>query len=295
MALLDLDPIAYLSTPRTSARDYIALGRLLLRHKPKQGTVQVELAARRLEHEIDQFTNALAAHHRELDGPIEEAELDYATDGLWYSLCERLDGWIVFERKAFAHLAAMQEREGGFDYAACIAKARRARYLRRHLLGSIGTDFTHKPYVEQVEYMSAIWELIEHEQLTDELADLIGADFVAALEDCHHKYVAMVKELGPTTQQPDVNPNDIRERLWRVIVHYNATVVAMHDTRDPQSVAMIRAALRPVDMLREQIARQGGGIAVEGEDEFDIDALVAEQQAVNALLGFGSEPRTDES
>jgi hypothetical protein len=286
MADVDFDPTLYLSTPRMSARDYLALGRLLLRYKPESLSPAGERAAERLAAEIATFTTELAARYKAKG--LDEAELDFATDGLWYALRERLENWAVFERKAFVQLAE-QQSEGEFDYRSRVVKAKRARALRRHLLAGIGINFTRKPYAEQVEFMVMIWQMIDHEGLADELAALIGSDFFWALRDCQRRYVEMVEAQVAAGHTSKYNLSDDRLRLRQALVQYQAAIIAMFDDRDADSVERVRRALSPIEMLREYNLRRAGGMALEGEERLDIDPLLAEQAAVNHALGIGDD------
>ena len=61
---------------------------------------------------------------------------------------------------------------------------------------------------------------------------------------------------------------------------------------DPENVAMIRQALRPVDALREQLERERTRARGAGEVQIDepvgeqlLEELAAEQQALDAQLG----------
>lgn len=288
MQLIEFDPRPYLAMPRTTARNVLVLGRLLRAYTPTALTPEAARAAAYLDDMVTEFSAALVERYRAASASEtrqEDSEIDSATDGLWYVARDRFDHWAVFERRGVA-LAAKRQTDDGFDFAARMAKAARARELRRRLLGKLGVDFTRRPYQVQAEHMMTLWTMIEHEQLGPEISDLIGADFYGGLEAMQVEYEKMIERRTAHEQNPSVNFNDVRVRLQRTIVKYNAALVAMADEADEASVDSVRAALSPMVMLRKQLANAAGGIAEEGDADIDIDTLVAEQKKVERELSL---------
>ncbi|PRQ04012.1 hypothetical protein ENSA5_11950 [Enhygromyxa salina] len=225
-------------------------------------------------------------------------ELDFATDGLWKVFAERLEQWRVFERRAFRRLAEAQaetriaaEASGvvvdkrEFDYITRVERAERAGYLRNYLFGGLGTEFTRMPYLVQAEFIATIWTVIDKEGLEDEYAGLVGPELLDALRDIHRRYLVMLKARHDRGASSGFNLNARRARLQRRLMLYIAAAVVMADEDDEASVARTRAALAPVDMLRELDAQQAGSIAHEGDEEVETDRFLAELDAIDGLLG----------
>ena len=292
----DVDLSAYLSLPRCSARELLAVGRLLLRAIPSEPDVALARAARALERELDDFMSGLEQRRKaggRDDASVEE-DLDFATDGLWKIFAERLDQWRVFERQAFRRLATKQT-DKSFDYAAVVDRGGRATYLRDYLFGGLGTDFTRMPYHIQVELIATVWTLIDNERLESDYAELVGAEMIEALRDCHRHYLEMVKARLERGDESDFNLNARRARLQRRLTLYIAAVVVMADEDDEDSVGQAQKSLAPIDMLRELHSREAGTIAHEGDEEIEVDRLIAELDALDRALGLGDDSDLSES
>lgn len=294
-----IDRARYFFVPRTSGRRLLALARLLGKHKPKELSFEGEERAKLLQHGVVTLAQAYVERHRESSSLLaaDETALDQFADYLWGIVDDRLAHWEAFGLPAASRLA--QQKPGNFDYAARIDKAREAFALRRQLLAE-GLDFTRRPYAEQAEYMVTLWKVIEQDKLDARLNHLIGADFFEALRDVHDHYVAMVERRSSRAQGSAVNLRELALALQKDIQNYVIALLAMIRDDDPDNVAMIRAALRPIDALREQLERERARTRGEppppaaNDTGADVEELLAEEQEVATAIGEPETPQGGE-
>lgn len=294
-----IDRSRYFFIPGAKGRRLLALGRLLLKHQPQPPSADLAEFAKLLSEEIVRVTKAYVDRHREDNTAIvaEEIELDQTIDHLWGITDARLGHWEVFERPAVGRLADKQTPEGP-DYEGLIDKARSARSIRKKLLPN-GVDFTKLPIPEQSEYMNTLWQVIEQDDLAEPLGDLIGSDFYDALHDGQTHYEEMAEQRAARTKGTQINLLVHARNLHHAIQNYSIAVLAMLRDNDPANVKMIRASLRPIDALRDQIERErsrGRGEPEPAETQPELAELIAEEQAVDKQIGIvdnGNEPVAD--
>jgi hypothetical protein len=287
----------YFFIPGAKGRRLLALGRLLLKHKPNPASNDVEVFAKLLSEENVKVTKAYVDRHREDNTAIaaEEVELDQTADHLWGITDARLGHWEVFERPAVARLADKQTPEGP-DYEGLIEKARAARTVRKKLLPN-GIDFTKLPIPEQSEYMNTLWEIIAQDGLADQLGEYIGGDFYDGLKDVQVHYEEMADQRAARTKGTQVNLLTHARNLHRAIQNYSISLLAMVRDQDPANVEMMLVALRPIDALREQMERErarGRGEPEPKEPQPELEELLAEEKAVNEQIGI-VEPGTEQT
>lgn len=292
-----IDRSRYFFVPTTKGRRLLALGRLLLKYLPESPSPDVEAAGKALQQEIVQVTQAYVDRHREDNTAIaaEEAELDQAADHLWNITDARLGHWEVFERPAIARLAAKQT-PGGVDYEALIDKARQARSIRKQLVPN-GLEFTKLAYPEQSEYMHTLWQIIEQDQLGDPLSSCIGPEFYESLREAQTHYGDMVDQRAARAKGSSINLRAHALALHRCVQNYTIALLAMIRDEDPDNVAMLRKALRPIDAVREQAERARARSRGEPEPEQlepELEELLAEQQAINQQIGISGSEADDE-
>ena len=285
-----IDPARYVVVPRATVRRQLALGRVLVRHKPTPASEDVEHAVKVLANVIAKLTQAFADRHVENNTALagEDAALDLFVDDLWYVMDERLEHWKAFERPAAARLADPQDPEG-FDYSAAIEKARRAGQLKQRLLGA-GLDGLRLPHAEQAEFTRTLWTVIDQDGLAAQLTEFVGADFVEAARDAQGHYDEMVDAQSARAKGSLVNLRELAAKLQQSIQKYMFALVAMNREDNPEIVARVRKALRPVDALRERLERErardrGDELVVPAETQADIDELIDEEKAVVADIG----------
>lgn len=262
----------------------LALGRLLLKHKPTPPSGDVEENAKLLTVEIDRVTQDYVARHREDNSAIaaEEAELDQFADHMWGIADARLGHWEVFERPAVARLAAKQT-PGGPDYEGMIETARVARSIREKLLPE-GLEFTRLAYPEQSEYMHTLWQIIEQDQLGEQLSVCVGAEFYDGLKDVQAHYGDMVDQQAARSSGSAINLRVNALELHRHIQNYTIALLAMIRDNDPANVEMMRKALRPIDAVREQLERIRARSRAAGSKE--LEELIEEEKAVDEEIGI---------
>jgi hypothetical protein len=293
-----IDRSRYFVVPRTSARRHLTLGRLLDKRKPKQASVDLEAAAKVMNQAVFDLTSAYVERHLEHSqaSPAEEVEFDLYTDQLWAVIDSRLDHWEVFQRPAGVRLAAHQS-PGGFDYVACVDEAKQAERVRELLFGLRGVDFTRLKYVEQAEYMTTLWQVIEQEELGEALVEFVGAKFYGALRDGQPRYLEMIEQRSARERGSNVNLRELALELQQAIQNYLIALLAGIRDDDSENVAIHRHALQPVDALRAQLERERGRVARGGDEDEDGGELeeaaladfLAEEQALEQELGLGVE------
>ncbi|PRP97294.1 hypothetical protein [Enhygromyxa salina] len=269
---------------------------MLRKRKPEAGSLDLEQAAAILSVAIDTITQAYVDRHLETtaSSPAEEAELDRVVDLLWVAFYERIGHWEVFERDGIKRLAGIQ-KPNEFDYEAAAEQAKLVSIIRARLFGATGVEFTRLAYLEQNEHMLTLWKVIEQENAGEALSGWVGAEFYEALQDSQAHYEAMTERRAARERGSSVNLRELGLDLQRSIQNYLIALLAMIRDDDPKKVAMIRAALRPIDSVGEQLERERGkspsGEPQQPTDEseqVDVSELIAEEEAVNAEIGLES-------
>ena len=124
------------------------------------------------------------------------------------------------------------------------------------------------------------------EELEGPLLALCGEDFYGALRDSHAAYMAMIERRGIREASSRVNLRSLQLELKRRLENYLIAALAMIRDEDPANVAMMRAALRPVDVLRAQLERErgraAGGAASAGIEEAELAELQETEPAEQA-------------
>jgi hypothetical protein len=296
-----IDRVRYVTAPRSTGRQMLSLGRLLRKYTPESASPDVIACAAALDAAIETGTQGYADRIRQ-DGPNQakdDAEDDGSVDALLGIARDRIGHWQVFARPTYARLASAAPPDG-VDYAELIDKAEQAARVHQLLFAS-DFDATRAPYPEQAEYMIALERIIDQAELGPVLDVLVGGPFVPELRRANVRYQAMVARRA-AAERPDINLYEILTQLRVAVQNYLIALLAMIRDDDPDNVAAIRRALRPVDALREQLAgtRRGrssdaaepsepsGQVEPFEQAEVDqaVEELAAEQQAVDAELGF---------
>jgi hypothetical protein len=287
-----IERVRYITAPRSTGRQMLSLGRLLRKYTPDPASDDVVACAAALDAAIETGTQAYADRIRQ-DGPNvarQDSEDDSSVDALLGIARARVGHWGVFGRPTYARLANAGPVDG-VDYSVLIDKAEQAERVHALLFAS-DFDATRAPYPEQAEYLIALERIIDQAELGPILDELIGGPFMPELRRASARYQDMVTRRAAAAR-PDVNLHDILVELRVSIQNYLIALLAMIRDDDPTNVATIRRALRPVDALREQLAannRSRSSSASEPEqaeaDQAAVEEFVAEQQAVDAELGF---------
>jgi hypothetical protein len=279
----------YFSIPHTRARRKLAVARMLDKRKPEDPSADVERYAVALGVEIGAMTAAYVTRHVEASSvaPREDGELDTFVDALWGVCRDRFDHWRVFAMPAPARFVG--DADAKHDYAASAAQAGQIRRARELLLGTGGVEFTRLKYVEQAEHMRTMWTVIEDEGLDEVIAAAIGPEFLSAMRDGQRRYLAMIERRLAAERGSEVDLRARSRALADAMQNYVLALLVALDESDADSLAQTRAALRPLDVLREQLERERSGAAageeVDEEVDEDLAELLAEEQQLAEELG----------
>lgn len=210
----------------------------------------------------------MTVRHRE-SVPVDlsdEVGLDVITDVMWGAFRDWLRNWSVFERVEFALIVDGARTKTAKHLAAAQDKARRARELHDQLFGVDGLAFTRRPYPEQAQGMASLLRLIDEDELGPSIEELVGPEVLVALRRCQTLYEAMVDERMTRDDSRSVDLSALRLSLIRAIARYTSATISLVDEDDPDSLDMVRGALRPIEVLRARQTRARARVSVE-EDE----------------------------
>jgi hypothetical protein len=279
IAFHEFDHQAHARIPMSNLATMLALARALEDRKPppEQSSAAVEEAAEELGETVVEVSAALVDRRRKKAGPSYGPPrlFDRALDGLYKGVRDRLLGWRGFEHPG---LDEVIERGGllGELLAKARARAKRAAELHARLFGAEGLRFTQLAYHEQAEAMETILGLIDEGQLEASLDDLIGPEFVAALRGCQEDYRDMVADrLGERPEPAQLG--ELLVELRGAITRYVFAVLGIVRKKDPHSASVAAHALRPVIVVREQLAN-GRSYGLDDEVELDDEVGLDDEQ-----------------
>lgn len=231
------DPSIYTRAPLINRASGIALAQTLLEAMPKGAPAHVKKAAERLRRAAEDAQAAWAQRQRGTNQPSEEdtRAVDQEADSSWSGLRLRLQGYASLPPQRYP-------------------AAKRALELLYILFGTDGLSFLKEQYPIQWANMDTLLKRIEADGLDKEIDQLCGKEFLQQIRDVHPRYAKMVQSM---LRREDASGPDLRENLRaisRAVVDYASKVVALVDGDDPESIAMVRAALRPIEQHRELAA-----------------------------------------
>jgi hypothetical protein len=252
------DPTEYTRTPNIPTRTTVGLGRALLKLRPAKSNDVLDKAALRLESTLQELESSLTDRLRysNSDAPVREIDFDRATDGLWISLRDRLNGWIAFEHQGLDALPGELLEKANLAHAK--NQAARARRLHDRLFGSNGVAFVQQPFLEQSATMASLLRLIDEDGHDPDVAELVGAEWLTVLRICQIQYEAMVDDRLARERGKNLGLAAIRNKLRRMISVYNAAVITLLDDDFPETLDMVVAALRPMVRIRDIMNRPTG-------------------------------------
>lgn len=241
------DPSVYSTIPTLTLSALTVLARTLVTVAPRGLTALGQRALGRLETLARAGQAAQAARQRQLGTSSDESrEIDVLADRSLAAIRRRLEG------------CALHTVEQDPD-------APRAAELDA-LLFPAGLELSNLPYVEQLAAMEILVTRIEEEGLAGELDAICGPRYLAALKEVLPRYRDMVQK-NLKQQDSSENLQEHRRKLGAAIADYATKVAALYDAEDEKSAERIRAALRPIDVLRAQLARRPATDAGEPEQE----------------------------
>lgn len=214
----------------------------------------------------------MTIRHRE-SVPVDlsdEFGLDVITDVMWGAFRDWLRSWSAFERVEFALITDGARPKTAKILAAGQDKARRARELHDQLFGTDGLAFTQRSYPEQAQSMASLLRLIDEDELGPSIEELVGPEILVALRRCQTLYEAMVDARMTRDDASSVDLSALRVSLIRAIARYTSAVISLVDEDDPDSLEMVRHALRPIEVTRARQARARTRASVQ-EEELALD------------------------
>ena len=254
---IHFDPAPYLRPPRLDVRQGVALAIALLSAVPNDATPGMKRTARAIRKHTVGLKKAWGEKRRATTTAkrSDKVQVDRRVDTVWGALRMRLEGCAVLPVEAHP-------------------RSEEARGLLAILFPD-GLDFLSFDFESEWAESNQRLERIKAEKLEPVIDAIAGPEFLKELRAAHALYGEV---LGIT--KPQEVPADATALLspLRVLVSaigdYLLQVVASVDREDPATIASARAALLPVDRLREATARRGAGRSAKGEaDATEDDAL----------------------
>jgi len=250
----DLDPTRYLRTPVLDVPGAVALGIALLTAAGKNLPAPAKRAAKALRHAVVALQTDWAAQ-RQADLSTEEDKrpADQRLDRVWAAVGARLE--------SIAELPA------------ALPEAKIAARLYAQLFPD-GLAFLKLPYERQWAESEQRLTQIAGDEIAEPIAELVGDFVLTELRDAHANYGRV---LGITNAKPGtaMAPNLLEPMrvVQQAISNYSLQIVAAAQS-EPEFVPHARAALRPLDDLREAQARRTSARGNEPDDAPSAGATV---------------------
>lgn len=248
------DPTPYQRAPRLNILKSLALGRALLQAIPEDPPETVSRTATDLETILDE-ADAAVDKRRQESVPIDlgaDVAFDGCADGLWAVLRNRLDALSGFEHEGLARVAEGHGKRSAVVLAVAAAKdkAARARRLSTKLFGVDGLAFTKTQFPEQAQAMASILRVIDKDDLAAEIDELTGPETLILLRACQPHYESMVEARLTRDGRKSDDLGKVRGKVMRAVARYTNAVLTMLDERKPETLEIVLAALRPLELLR---------------------------------------------
>jgi hypothetical protein len=268
------DPSFYQRMGRIDALEALALGRALVEQRPRDASPQVDRIAGKLDGLVSEGEAMLTIRRREsipLDHSF-EVLLDALADSLWSTLRTRLDGWSVYEHRAMASVQHAYGKRSAVAVALARARsqAARAREVSGHLFGAQGLAFIRLPYPAQARSMASLLRLIHEDGLAPAIDELAGREMMVALTACQAQYEAMVRTRMSRTDRRSGHFGVLIAKLRRLLARYVNAVLTLLDEDEPESLELVLAVLRPIEVHRAQLGREAsraGASVVEPKED----------------------------
>lgn len=247
------DPTPYLRPPRLDVRQGVALAIALLSALPKDATDGMKRTARAVRKATLAMNKAWDQKRRAAGAPrpASKARADHRVDTAWAALKMRLDACALLPVEAHP-------------------KAERAAEISR-LLFPEGLEFLKLSMdLEWAESNALLGRIAEDDALGKDLVAITGPEFLAEVRAAHEAYgeVLGITKAHETPADVAALREPLRE-LVSAIGDYLLQVVASVDRERPETVQSARAALAPIDRLRQAAARRAAGKSGKGEPAKD--------------------------
>jgi hypothetical protein len=272
---MTIDITSFTRVPKISIKQMLRLAKTLIRDIPQPANAAIEAAAGELEDHIKRVDLALTQRMAAANAEVITTEVDFdrAVDALWAALRRQLIAYDVYEHPGLRMLTEARAEAAGLE--SLRARAALARGVHDRLFGAEGTSFTATPFAEQAETMGTILRLITHQDLLEDLEQLVGPELPRLLEVCQAQYEDMVSDRLTRERGMSEDLRQLRHQLRWLIGQYNTAVCTLAKYGDPVSTAVVERALRSVLRMREANAGSLSADVDESELEGD-DALVGE-------------------
>jgi hypothetical protein len=136
----------------------------------------------------------------------------------------------------------------------CPDAARAAALLT--LLFSDGLGFLKLPYNEEWSESEKRLRLVDQDKLAGDIDRIAGPEFLEEVRRAHALYGKALGMTGGVTVADEVNLAAPLRKLQQAIVSYGIKLIASANDEDPDSIAVVRAALAPIDAHRAAMSRR---------------------------------------
>jgi hypothetical protein len=239
MTMTPPDPSLYVRAPVMTLAGGITLCRVVAAACPASMPVFVKKAAGQMADTAEAAESALVARKKALGQNVDDAQnIDRWADRSWSALRGRLEMYTLLPPEVYLD-------------------AKRAKEILDLLFDETGLSFLTQRYPEQYAIAGTYLRRIDEENLATDINRLAGADFLANVRAQHAVYGAMVTRM---LERDNALADDLGEHvraMGQALVEYATKVLASIDRDNPATILSAGAALRPIDVFRENTqARQ---------------------------------------
>lgn len=285
MAILDpftsFDLTPYQSCPQLPLQTLVVLANALDTRRPDPAPAYVHQGADNMRAAAKQAGQAMVMRLRESNRNIltTDLDLDNAMDALFTLLRDELRRYRMYQRPGLDFL--LQDADWQARLQALRQHAQTAAALLIKLFGDGKLGMLKRDFPAQSQLMTSVLSLIDEDQLEPDLLAVTGPDLLPLIRRVNAEYQQMVVRRANRANAAKVDLKAIRHKLQRRIVNYATVVLTLLDEDQPQTRAIVEAALRPMVTMR--IARNSSA-AAGGESEQDADLIVDPEANLQTVL-----------
>jgi hypothetical protein len=233
------DPSVYVRAPVMTLAGGITLCRVVANACPATMPDFVKKSATHLAAVAEDAQKAFVARKKALGQSNDDAQnIDKWADRSWSALRGRLEMVTLLPPEVYPG-------------------AKRAKEILELLFDETGLSFLTQRYPEQYTIAGTYLRRIDEENLAVDIDHLAGADFLANVRLQHNAYGSMVARM---LERENALGDDLSEHvraMGQTLVEYATKVLASIDRDDSTTIQAATAALRPIDVFRENTqARQ---------------------------------------
>lgn len=239
---LTFDATAYIRAPIINLANGVTLAGALVAACPDPAPSNVAKACAKLKAAGEAGQKALTARRRE-NGTYSEEDsrvLDREADNSFGALRMRLVAYSMLPVERYP-------------------QAGRAGEIVKTLFGSDGLTFLSADYSVQDAVMASVVQHIEDAGLQQDIDAIAGPEFLEQIRNVLPRYHAMVQDKLQKESAATSNLTTHVRAIQTAIVEYATKIAGMVDEDDPQTIEIVRKALRPLDVHRETLARKAHG------------------------------------